>query len=184
MECGVRVVERAIPIKISITCYPDELLTPTVLSYSDDSFEYSKRALIGTCLPMKKITLNNNKFRLFLADFSTKPHFGAPLRFSFLRGSAAAVFAYSKSNRKFLNSALTMYRWFKKHIPLPVSAIAFLGLHADPEIVSQKDGEALAQELHVDFYEMAVDDLQALDTILKSLLLKVMAQLQIEPCGN
>lgn len=165
-------VEQEFFVKISMPCYPDELLFPTLLSYADRSFHPSTRLTAGATLPSKQIKLENNLIRLFLADFSTKRHF-APLRLNYIRGSSAAVFAYSKNNRKFLDSAIALYRWFKRHTPHPVPIVAFLGLHADPELVSQKDGEALAQELNVDFYEMAVDDLQALDTILMLLLRKV-----------
>ena len=61
---------------------------------------------------------------------------------------------------------------FREHIPEPTVPIAFVGLHDESEVVPQAEGQSRAQELGADYFEMA-DDLQTLDTVLKSLLRKV-----------
>lgn len=165
--------EREYLLKICIFCYPDRLLSPSLFSYADGGLDPLTKSTTGVNILPKQITVVNANIKLILTDLSTNPVFKV-LYPNHIRSASAVVFAFSKSNHKFFDSAIALYHWFKQHIPHPVPAIAFLGLHSDPEIVSQKDGQALAQELSVAYFELAVDDLQTFDAVVRSLFQKVL----------
>ena len=69
-----------------------------------------------------------------------------------------------------------MFHEFRRHIPHPAVPIAFIGLHSDSEVVTIVEGQELAQELGVDYYEMETDDLQTLDAVLRSLVQKILTK--------
>ena len=70
---------------------------------------------------------------------------------------------------------MTLYYEFKDLHLHSAPPSAFVGLYGDFEGVSQLEGQARAQELGVSYYEMAVDDLKALDLIIRSLSRKIIA---------
>ena len=84
------------------------------------------------------------------------------------------VFVFSKRDHSFVELAPDHYHEFRQHIPNPIVPVAFIGLHDDSEVVTQAEGQSLAQELGVDYFEMAIDDLQTLDAVVRSLVQKVL----------
>jgi len=154
-------------LKICVLCCPDELLTQSLRSYADGGMEPSYRFTLGFTVPIKTIKIDNNSIKLILFDIST-----GPTNPNLFRGASGAVFAFSKGNHSFVRSAIEHYHEFRQHIP--ESAIAFVGLHDDSEVVTQAEGQSLAQELGVDYFEMAIDDLQTLDAVVRSLVQKVL----------
>ena len=162
-------------LKILMICFPDEVLTKSLRSYAGGVSEPKQRLAFGVDIPTKTIKMDNNVIRLLLAYISTNPVFGPP-RPSLFRGSSAAVFAFSKSNRSYMTSTKSMFHEFRRHIPHPAVPIAFIGLHSDSEVVTIVEGQELAQELGVDYYEMEADDLQTLDAVLRSLVQKILTK--------
>ena len=152
---------------ISILCHPDKILTPSLCSYAGVVVS-DKRRLFGVLT--KVIQVDTTPMKLILKDTTTHPD-EHPTRESYAYGSSAAIFAFSKSHLRYLASIKESYNEFKQcHIHHPVlPIISLIGLHSDPEIVTTLEGQAAAQELGVAYYEMAVDDLQTLDVILRSL---------------
>jgi hypothetical protein len=67
---------------------------------------------------------------------------------------------------------------------IPKGPVVFLGLHGDTEVVSLAEGQSLAQDLGVDYFEMAATGLETLDTIVKFLLRKPIVLKTGYPCGN
>ena len=163
----ISLVEQKYLLKICILCCPDELLTQSLRLYADSVHLANKRYYLGFDLPTKHIKLDNNRIQLLLANISTYPSVSA--RPSYYRGASAAVFAFSKSDHSFLESAIDHYHEFRQHIPEPTVPVAFIGLLDESEVVTQIEGQSLAQELGADYFEMAVTDLQTLDIVLKSL---------------
>ena len=115
-------------IKISILCHPDNALTKSLHSYADGKFESGTKDSLGIDLPTKKVRIDDIVFVLFLADISTHPGFDS-LRPNHFRDSSAAIFAFSKSNFSFLESAKSLYYEFRQHIPHPAVPITLIGLH-------------------------------------------------------
>ncbi len=155
-------------LKIILVCYPDELLTPLLLSYTDVVQDPSLRSTLGFVISNKQIEVDTTLIKLLLVDLSTGPHFDSRLS-SYFGGSSAAVFAFSKNNHSYLDSIKDSYREFWEWRGHPALSIAFIGLHSDPEVVNTSEGQEVAKELGVDYYEMAIDDLQTLDVVLRSL---------------
>ena len=162
-------------LKICVLCCPDELLTPSLCSYVGSTPKSSIRSTIGvlTPIPTKQITVNNTNIKLILVDISTKEFF-EKLRPTYFRGASAAVFAFSKSKHSFVESAIGHCHEFQRYIPTLAVPIAFIGLYGDSEEVTEVDGQSLAQELGVDYFEMVATDLQTLDVVLKFLTRKVL----------
>ena len=159
-------------LKIGFFCFPDDLLTSSLHLYADKVFEPSRRSSLGVDIPTKHIKLANKDIKLILTNISTDPHF-TPKCLYYFRGASAAVFVFSKSNRSFFDSTRTLVHEFYRHISdLPIT---FIGLQDDPEVVTFSEGQSFSQELGADYFEMAVDDLQALDKIIRSLSQKIIA---------
>ena len=159
-------------LKVCLFCYHDALLSPTLHSYARSKhYNPTQRLSFGVDIPTKQIHLNNDKIKLILADISTNSSFASQSP-RYLRGASTVVFVFSKSNHSFLKAAVNQYHECKQHIPdVPV---AFIGLSEENEVVPLAEGQSLAQEVGADYFEMAADDLQVLDTVLKSLSQQVM----------
>ena len=166
-------VGEAYLFKICFFCYPNELLTPSLYSYADRKPSIRRIPGLNVIYSKKKyFKLDDTNVRVVLTDISTKPVY-ASVRPSYSRGAVAAVFAFSKGSDTFLESAISLFHEFRRYFPnVP---IAFVGLHGDSEVITHGEGQSLAQDLGVDYFEMAATDLQTLHTVLKSLLRKVIA---------
>ncbi|MHA2246341.1 MAG: hypothetical protein ACXADY_15360 [Candidatus Hodarchaeales archaeon] len=162
-------------LKICIFCYPDKLLTHSLRSYTVENPDPSTRSVLGLFTFTKQITVDNDNIKLILPDISTHPFFEHHYP-SYIRGVSAAVFAFSKSNPSFVESATDHYHEFRKHIPEPTVPVAFIGLYDESEVVTQAEGQSLAQDLGADYFEMDSTDLQTLDMILKVLIKKVLSK--------
>ncbi|MFX1514784.1 MAG: hypothetical protein ACFFC6_00605 [Promethearchaeota archaeon] len=162
-------------LKVCLFCYPDALLSPALHSYAGSKYYPTQRLSFGVDIPTKRIHLNNDKIKLILADISTNSSFAPqhPRLPRYLRGASAVVFAFSKSNHRFLKAAIDQYLEFRQHIP--DGPIVFIGLFEEHEVVTHAEGQSLAQELGAEYFEMAVNDLQTLDLLLRSLSRKVLA---------
>ncbi|MFX0207033.1 MAG: hypothetical protein ACFFDT_13680 [Candidatus Hodarchaeota archaeon] len=173
-------------VKICIVCYPDDLLTPSLRSYVSGRFDPSTRSTLGSFFPRKQIKSTTGvnihpkqimvgtiNIKLHVCDISTDPVF-KPNYPRYFRGTSAVVFAFSKGNHSFIKATIDHYHEFRRLLPdVPV---AFIGLSDESEVVSLVDGQSLAQELAVDYFEMAASDLQALDAVLRSLLKKILTR--------
>ena len=145
-------------LKISVVCCPDNLLTQSLHSYVGGIFDPSTKSTTGVNLCSKQIKVDTTNIKLILVDISTDPVF-EPNYPNYIGGESAAVFAFSKSNPRFVESVIAHYHEFRRHIPTPAVPIAFIGLYSDSEAVTEADGQSLAQELGADYFEMVATDL-------------------------
>jgi len=162
--------------KICVLCSPDDILTKLLPAYTEEISKPTKRIIGLDFYQVKNIKIDDNIIRLLLIVISTQFCFASSCP-TYFQGASAAVFAFSKSKYSFVESTIGLFYEFRRHIPEPTVPIAFVGLHDEVEVVPQTEGLSLAQEFGVDSFEMAVDDLQTLDAVLKSLLQKVMKKI-------
>lgn len=163
----LQMIEYDYSLKMCIFCYPDELLTHSLRSSAHEVFE---RDTMGFNTPTLSFELNSDFLKLILMEISTDPSF-LPTNRGYYGGTSAAIFAFSKTDYSYYKSAIDHYHDFRKVIPQ--CPVVVLGLFGESEVVTQAEGESLAQELGVDYVEMTASDLQALETVLKSLSRKV-----------
>ena len=159
-------------LKFCAFSYPDEVFTPLLYAYTGDPQDPSYRTTTGHLTFIKYLQVDDAFIKLLLLDVSTQPHFFGLLRSLHLVGSSAAIFAFSKSDNKFLASTKVFFHKLKLNTSDPPLPIAFIGLQGDSEVVPTSAGEELAHELGGAYYEMLPHDLPTLETILQSLARK------------
>lgn len=158
-------------LKISFLSYPDEVLTPLLRSYADVVQDSSHRSTLGFSFSTKSIKVDDNFIKLILLDISTKPYFGS-ISSSHFSGSAAAVFAFSKSNDRFFNSTKELFHKLKRDNPNFPRLLIFIGVLDKSEVVTTAQGQELTHELGGAYDEMTPDDLQTFDSIVQFLSLE------------
>lgn len=159
--------------KISIFCFPDDALSDSLRSYTDGGgFDPILRYSLGFNIYTKIILWDDFwRFKLILINISTDPWFSQQLP-SFIEGSAAVIFAFSKTDPTFVWAAVDLYynlRRMEQYFP-PFLPVVFIGIEGDPEEVSAAECRSLVQELGVDYREMAPSNLSTFDSVLQSLL--------------
>ena len=170
-------------LKICFFSYPDEVLTPLLSSYADVTQPSLLRPVQRHLISTKHITLDNTSIKLFLVDISTDPFVGS-YRARNLVGSSAVVFVFSKNDTRFFDSTKDLFRKLKHHIPDLPLYIAFIGLLGDSDTIPTSTGQDLAHELGGDYFEMAPNDLQTFDTLVRSLARKGMEKYLDDLKGN
>jgi len=134
----------------------------------------SEKELLLPTISTRRLRVNNIKAKVILMgtgedDLGEKP-FGWKMHASYSRGAIAAIILFDKYDRWSFDR---VRKWFdfinfqNKSLPLTL-----VGIITEKEIVTSKEGENMAHELGMDYYEVSVSDEEAKSQILHEIVKK------------
>ena len=134
----------------------------------------SEKELLLPTISTRRLRVNNIKAKVILMgtgedDLGEKP-FGWKMHASYSRGAIAAIILFDKYDRWSFDR---VRKWFdfinfqNKSLPLTL-----VGIITEKEIVTSKEGENMAHELGMDYYEVSVSDEEAKSQILHKIVKK------------
>lgn len=137
-------------LKICILGNPDGLKTEFINRFSSFAFTPS----FGVAIRTKNIQVDSNKIKLILVDTSSKEFFGK-LRTSHYQSASAAIIMFDKGERTSFDKARELFKEFRQYFPeqsVPIILIGFIT--SSEEIITTEEGNTLAKELEVNYYEV------------------------------
>ncbi|MFX1286603.1 MAG: GTP-binding protein [Promethearchaeota archaeon] len=159
-------------IKICIMGSARELKTKMVNTFVGGKFTTSHLPTLGVDITTKQIKVNDFNVHLVLVDTIGQEFFGK-LRSSYFRGASAAIITFEKVNRNSFHNVKDWFNELKKHLPQATFPIALVGFISDSEEITSFEGQGLAEELNVPYYETTPTDKATIEGIFHNLARKV-----------
>ena len=160
-------------LKICIIGTPNELKTKMNQTFCGYQTDTHQRLVLGVEILTKQIMLADRIVKLILVDAAGQQFFGK-LRPSYYRGASAAIITFAKEDRASFKAVKDWYEEFKKHIPQSSVPIALVGFITESETVTTEEGQNLAEELGVSYYETKLTNKRIMAEICQDLTLKVL----------
>ena len=157
-------------LKICIIGTPNELKTKMNRNFCG----YQPNTLLKTGVEIltKEIRVAGNFVKLILVDTAGQEFFGK-LRPSYYRGASAAIITFAKEDRGSFKAVKDWYKEFKKQIPKSSVPITLVGFITDSEAVTTEEGQNLAEELGISYYETKPTNRRIMAEVCQDLALKI-----------
>ncbi|MHA1944854.1 MAG: Rab family GTPase [Candidatus Hodarchaeales archaeon] len=114
-------------------------------------FDKDYSPTLGVDIPTRKIIVNGDTIKLIIVITRGEEFFGK-LRPNYYRGASAAILLFDKGDRKSFEGISDLLNEFKQHIPHKVP-ITLVGVKTGSEKISKEEGQQLAQELELHYFE-------------------------------
>ncbi|MFX1286091.1 MAG: hypothetical protein ACFFB5_20775 [Promethearchaeota archaeon] len=160
-------------LKICLIGTPNELKTKMNRRFCGYQTGDHTRLVLGVGILTTQIQVTGNNIKLILVDTSGKEFFGE-IRTSYYRGASAAIITFAKEDRTSFKAVKDWYKAFKRHIPESLVPIALVGFITESETVTTAEGQNLADELRVLYYESKPTDKKTVETIYHDLIIEVL----------
>ncbi len=160
-------------LKICIIGTPNELKTKMNRAFCGYQTDDTTQLCLGVEILIKQIQVTGNNIKLILVDTSGKDFFGKN-RPSYYRGASAAIITFAKEDRTSFKAVKDWYKEFKRYIPESSVPIALVGFITESETVTTAEGQNLADELRVLYYESKPTDKKTVETICHDLIIEVL----------
>ena len=166
-------------VKICIVGTPNELKTKLNRTFCGYQTDPDTLLTLGVEVLTNQIQVAANLVKLILVDTAGQQFFGK-LRPSYYQGASAAIITFAKEDRTSFKAVKGWYEEFKKHIPQPSVPIALVGFITDSEEVTTEEGQNLAEELGVSYYETKPSDRSIMADVCQDLSFKILKLLPEE----
>jgi len=130
-----------------------------LLRFSDDSFDMNCTPTIGIDFKLRTIELDSKKIKLQLLDTAGQERFKT-ITTAHYRNAMGILLVYDVTNEQSFNNIKEWLKNIEKHTSQPVDKI-LVGNKTDlatQRKVSTADGQKLAQELVMEFFETSAKD--------------------------
>ena len=114
-------------------------------------FDKDYSPTLGVDIPTRKIIVNGDTIKLIIVVTAGQEFFDE-LRPNYYRGASAAILLFDKGDRKSFEGISDLFNEFKQHIPHKVP-ITLVGVKTESEKISKEEGQQLAQELGLHYFE-------------------------------
>ena len=145
-----------------------------LLRYCENSFQESHLSTIGLDFRLKTINLENNrKIRIQIWDTAGEDRFRAITK-NYYKGAHGIILIYDITNKKSFENVRTWINQIKEEVSEKVSII-LVGNKIDDEehrVVATEDGEKIAKELGLMFFECSAKSGVNIDSTFNELVKK------------
>jgi hypothetical protein len=119
---------------------------------------------------VRKIRVNDNKIKLILVGQGETP-FGN-IDTQYCRGAQAAIILFDKDDRSSFNRVKDWFDELFARIPDKSNSLALVGVITENNVITKSEGEKLADELGMNYYETTMDDEKLKTRIFQELVKK------------
>ncbi|MHA1977964.1 MAG: leucine-rich repeat domain-containing protein [Candidatus Hodarchaeales archaeon] len=162
-------------LKICAISSASTLKTEFIRSFAENKFDRNDLPTLGVDITTKKINVGSSQVKLILVDTAGQEFFGK-LRPSYYRGASAAVILFDKSDPKSFDAVPNWLQEFQTFVQpeVPMALVGFIP-HSEetPEVISFEEGNTLATELNMTYFESKPSDSQQACKIFSSLAKQV-----------
>ena len=159
-------------LKVCIIGILDELKTKMVHVFTGGLWTQDDSLITGVAYTNKQIIINNVKVKLALVNIMGHKLFDK-LRPTYYRGAAAVIITFEKNDINSFQCVKDWYKELKKYIP-QTTPIALIGFVSDSEEVTTAEGQNLAEELSIHYYETKPTDNETIEGIFHNITRKML----------
>ncbi|MFX0207032.1 MAG: Rab family GTPase [Candidatus Hodarchaeota archaeon] len=159
-------------IKVSVIGSSRQLQTRFIRSFVGGKFT-PDYLTAGCDISTKWIQVDSTNIQLLLFDISGKIIFNE-LRPKYYRGSSAALIGFDMGDRASFKAVEDWYKEFRQFIPHSTVSIALVGLITKLEKIITAEGQNLAEDLGIYYYETYIKDKNTIEGIFHDLAYKVL----------
>ncbi|MHA2096747.1 MAG: Rab family GTPase [Candidatus Hodarchaeales archaeon] len=149
-------------LKISLVGKPGSVKTRFIRSFAEGKFDRNDLPTLGVDITTKKITIGNIQVKLILVDTAGQEFFGK-LRPSYYRGASALIIFFDKCDPESFKIVPNWLQEFQRFIPtgVPIALVGFITQCEDgSKEVSPEEGQELATQLNMKYFEASPTDSQ------------------------
>ena len=159
-------------LKICIIGTNFKLRDKLIRSYAEDYSDDRTHETTGVNISTHKVSIDNTHIKLILVNIAGQEFFGK-LRPNYYRGASACIIVFDKSDRRSFDTVPDWLKEFQTHILSPDIPIAIVGINTKSKNVSNEEGNALADQLDLAYFETSYPKFRNAQEIFQYLARKV-----------
>ena len=149
--------------------------TSFIIKYTDDCFQEVYLSTVGIDYKIKTIDLDDKQYKLFFYDTTGQEKFRA-LAFNTVKNADGVILMYDITNKESFKS---IPEWIKnvrerKGDDFPLILLGNKIDKEDKRVITKEQGEDLAEEYNIDFFEISNKDGNNIDEAIFTFLKKIL----------
>lgn len=131
---------------------------------------FGKSMVLGFDYTLKEAKVKDKSIKFQIWEMAGQPRFRT-VRSVHYYGSLGFLIFYKKNDRDSFDDAIQWFDEFKKHCGTPIrrfskDQLVLIGIIQESESVTKEEGEKLAEQLGMSYYEMDLKNGKAIDELL------------------
>ncbi|MHA2202992.1 MAG: Rab family GTPase, partial [Candidatus Hodarchaeales archaeon] len=163
-----------------------DIRTKIIRNYADGVDNVNRLPILGVDVCTKTIQVRNNLVKLICVNTAEEESF-RKVRGNYYRGACGAFITFDKADQKSFELVKNYYNEFKENTNLKYELrekkgtfidvpVVLLGLIGDSEVLTREEGQNLAKELGIRYYEMRETNEQGFSELIFSLALDILTR--------
>ena len=140
-------------------------------------FKTNYMSTIGHDTPSKMVISNNTLVKLMITVLASGQHFTQIRKGQLSRGTLGCLILFDKGNLTSFKNISNWYDEIKQAIPNWPIPIAMVGIITEKEEITYEEGQELANQLNIDYYETEVTENRNVSQILQDLTKKILVNI-------